>query len=153
MSAEKRRTVLAVSSGGGHWVQLRRLCSAFEGHRVVYVTVSAVYQREVGGDVFYTVRDVTRWNKLAWCLTAGKLLWILTRERPDVVISTGALPGYFAIRLARLFRARCAWLDSIANAEELSLSGRRIGPHVDLWLTQWEELSRDSGPRYEGRVL
>lgn len=153
MSTVPGRTILAVASGGGHWVQLRRLQPAFNGHRVVYVTVSEIYRQEVGEDVLYTVRDVTRWNKLGWCLTMGKLLFIIMRERPDVVISTGALPGYFAIRLARLFGARCIWLDSIANAEELSLSGEKIGRHVDLWLTQWQELSRDGGPRYEGKVL
>ena len=78
---------------------------------------------------------------------------MLLRERPDVVVSTGAAPGFLALRLGKLLRARTIWVDSIANAEELSLSGRRIGPHADLWLTQWEPLARPEGPLYRGAVL
>jgi len=35
----------------------------------------------------------------------------------------------------------------------LSLSGRRVGPWADLWLTQWEHLARPEGPEYRGSVL
>ena len=41
--------VLAVASGGGHWVQLRRVMRAFEGSEIVYVTTKAGYRTEVGG--------------------------------------------------------------------------------------------------------
>ena len=34
----KPRRILAVSSGGGHWVELMRLRPAFEGHDVAFVT-------------------------------------------------------------------------------------------------------------------
>jgi hypothetical protein len=52
-----------------------------------------------------------------------------------------------------LLGARTIWIDSIANVEELSLSGRRIGKHAHLWLTQWPHLAAPGGPRYEGSVL
>jgi hypothetical protein len=147
------KRVLGVSSGGGHWVELLRLLPAFEGHDVALVTVDIAYRNDAGKARFYTVRDVTRWNKIRWVQTITKLLWILAREKPDVVISTGALPGYFCLRLAKWFRARTVWLDSIANVDELSLSGQMIGAHVDLWLTQWPHLAKPHGPRYMGTVL
>lgn len=149
----RKRKILAVSSGGGHWVELIRLVPAFEGHAVVFVTVDKAYRGEIGSARFYTVRDVTRWNRLRWVQTLAKLAWILMRERPDVVVSTGALPGYFALRLARWFGARTAWLDSIANVEELSMSGRKVGRYADLWLTQWPHLAGLDGPQYRGSVL
>jgi hypothetical protein len=43
-----RKKILAVSSGGGHWVQLLRLAPAFKGHDVVYVTVNRNYRGQVG---------------------------------------------------------------------------------------------------------
>lgn len=149
----RRKKVLAVSSGGGHWVELTRLAPAFEGHAVVFVTVDEAYRGEIGSARFYTVFDVTRWNKLRWVQTIAKLAWILVRERPDVVISTGALPGYFALRLAKWFGVRTAWIDSIANVEELSMSGRKVGKYADLWLTQWPHLADLDGPQYRGSVL
>lgn len=153
IDAHKKKKILAVSSGGGHWVELLRLRLAFEGHDTVFVTVDEAYRSEAGSARFYTIRDVTRWNKLRWVQTFVKLVWILLRERPDVVVSTGALPGYFSLRLAKWFGARTIWLDSIANAQELSLSGQKVGKYADLWLTQWPHLAGKDGPLYRGAVL
>ena len=151
--ASRGKRILAVASGGGHWVQLLRLRPAFVGHDVAFVTVDACYRSEVEPHRFHTVTDATRWNKLKLLRMACELLIVLLRERPDVVISTGAAPGYVALRLGRLLGARTVWIDSIANVEELSLSGQRIGRHADLWLTQWPHLARPDGPRYFGAVL
>jgi hypothetical protein len=84
---------------------------------------------------------------------ALQIAWILMKESPEVVISTGAAPGYFAVVLGRLFGARTIWVDSIANADHISMAGVRVGRHADLWLTQWPHLSRPDGPHYGGAVL
>lgn len=147
------KRILAVASGGGHWVQLLRLRPAFEGHRVTYVTVRDSYRADVGDARFRVVNDATRWDKIGLVKMGLRLLWILLRERPHVIISTGAAPGYFAIRLGKLMGARCVWLDSIANVEEISMTGRIVGKHAGLWLTQWSHLARPEGPRFEGAVL
>ena len=78
---------------------------------------------------------------------------LLRRLKPDVVLSTGAAPGFFAVRLASLMGIRTVWVDSIANGEELSLSGQKAGRFVDLWVTQWEHLAKPDGPHYFGNVL
>ena len=86
-------------------------------------------------------------------MTALQIFFLVLRVRPDIVISTGALPGYMAIRLGKLFGARTIWVDSIANAHELSASGKHVGKFADLYLTQWEHLARDKGPLFKGAVL
>ncbi|MEO6436726.1 MAG: UDP-N-acetylglucosamine--LPS N-acetylglucosamine transferase [Tepidisphaeraceae bacterium] len=126
---------------------------AFEGSRIVYVTTLPSYRQFVQPARFYTVCDGSLWNKVCLVRMAAKILWILALERPDVIISTGAAPGYFALRMGRWFGATTIWVDSIANVEKLSLSGRKIGPYADLWLTQWPHLARPEGPRFEGAVL
>lgn len=153
MNERSRKRVLAIASGGGHWVQLLRLRPAFEAHHVAYVTVRESYRSDVAGARFYVVNDATRWDKPGLVRMALRLVWILLRERPHVIISTGAAPGYFAIRFGRLLGARTAWVDSIANVEEISMTGRIVGRFTDLWLTQWPHLARPEGPSYEGEVL
>jgi hypothetical protein len=146
--------ILALSSGGGHWVQMLRLRPAFEGCEVVFATVKEGYREDVADAEFRVVPDSNRWNKFALVKTALAILLLLWRERPDVVISTGAAPGYFAIRLGGLMGARTVWVDSVANAEELSLSGEKAGGCADLWLTQWPHLAEgDKRLRYLGSVL
>ncbi len=148
-----RRRVLAVSSGGGHWVQMMRIKHAFEGCDVAFATVHESYRAQVPDHRFYLVNDANRWTKFALLKAACRLAAIVWSEKPDVVISTGAAPGYLALRFGRLLGARTIWLDSIANAERLSMSGDYIGRCADLWLTQWPHLARPNGPHYSGSVL
>jgi hypothetical protein len=151
--SEKRPKVLAISSGGGHWVQLLRLRPAFEGCDVIYATVREGYREDVGQAEFRLIPDSNRWNKLALVRSAIAIFLLLLRERPEVVITTGAAPGYFAVRLGKWLGARVIWLDSVANAEEFSMSGVKSGGFVDLWLTQWPHLAGEGGPRFYGSVL
>ena len=149
----KQTKVLCVASGGGHWVQLLRLRPAFEGHDVAFVTVNRAYRGDVPDNRFYTVRDATRWNKFGLIIMLLQIAWVILRERPGVIISTGAAPGYAAIRIGKLMGARTIWLDSIANVEHLSMAGQKVQRHADLWLTQWEHLATPSGPTFAGAVV
>ncbi|WP_456632966.1 UDP-N-acetylglucosamine--LPS N-acetylglucosamine transferase [Bradyrhizobium sp. USDA 10063] len=130
-----------------------RIKHAFDGCEVSYVTVHESYRAQVPGHNFYVVNDANRWSKIALMKTAARLGSIVWKERPDIVVSTGAAPGYLALRLGRLLGARTVWLDSIANVEQLSMSGSWIGRSADLWLTQWPHLARPEGPHYAGSVL
>lgn len=147
------KRVLAIASGGGHWVELMRIKPALDQHDVAYATVSESYRSHVAGARFHVVPDVTRWDRVGLLRCSARVLALLLRERPEVVISTGALPGFFGIVLAKALGIRTIWLDSIANVEELSMSGQKVGPFADLWLTQWPELARPRGPHYAGAIL
>ncbi len=145
--------VLAISSGGGHWIQLLRLRPAFEGCSVTYATVRKGYRADIGDADFRVIRDANRWHKFNLLRSALGIFWLLVRIRPDVVITTGAAPGYFALRFGKWLGARVVWVDSVANAQELSLSGRKAGAIADLWLTQWPHLAAAQGPLFFGSVL
>lgn len=149
----QRKKVLAVASSGGHWAQLLRLRSAFEGHEAVFVTTQSDSRGDVASHRFHCIPDANRNSKLRMLLLMLRTFLVVLRERPDVVVSTGAAPGYFALRFGRLFGARTLWLESIANAEELSLSTKLVRPYADLLLTQWPHLARPEGPHYRGSVL
>lgn len=149
----RRRRLLAISSGGGHWVQLLRLRPAFTGCEVTYATVRDGYRSDVSDGHFLVIGDCNRTRKLRMLVCAVEILILLVRLRPDVVVSTGAAPGYFAVRFGRWIGAKTIWLDSVANAEELSMSGQMVGEYASLWLTQWEHLARDGGPAFLGSVL
>lgn len=147
------KRILAVASGGGHWVQLLRLRPAFAGCSVAYVTVQASYAEQVPGERFHVVCDATRWDRLKLIRMIFQVLWVLIKERPDVVISTGAAPGLIALRLGKWMGARTVWLDSIANVEALSMSGRKVLPFADLTLSQWPDVAAREGCQYKGAVL
>lgn len=148
------RRVLLVASGGGHWVQLLRLREAFAGLDCAYVTVQASYASQLPpGTRFHVVADATRWDRLRLVVMLLQMSWVMLRERPQVVVTTGAAPGVAALRLGKWLGARTVWIDSVANAEEMSMSGQKVRGFADLWLTQWPELARPEGPQYRGSVL
>ena len=154
MKTARKTKVVAISSGGGHWVQMLRLRPAFADCDLTLVTVRPGYRSDVGDGVrFRVIPDANRTNKFRLVCTALSVLWMLLRERPEVVITTGAAPGYFALRFGKLLGARTIWVDSVANVEELSLSGLEAGRYADLWLTQWPHLAGSPGPVFRGSVL
>jgi UDP-N-acetylglucosamine:LPS N-acetylglucosamine transferase len=153
MSAVQRR-ILAVASGGGHWVQMLRLDDAFRGCEVAYVSVHGDYSANVPGCKFYKVSDASRFDVWRLAVVALQLLVVIVRVRPHVVVTTGSFPGLLAIAIAKtVFRIRTVWIDSIANCEQLSTSGRLAGKFADRWLTQWPHLEAEGGPSYWGAVL
>ncbi len=158
----RKRRILAIASNGGHWVQLQRMRPAWDGCIVCYVTTAQGHEGAVEADAkargqhppsIYVVPEASRWQKGRLILQMLKIAILVLRQRPDVVISTGAAPGFFALAFGRLMGAKTIWVDSIANAEELSLSGKKAGRFADLWLTQWEDLSRPEGPHHKGSVI
>lgn len=161
--------VLAIASAGGHWVQLMRLRPAWEGFQITYVSTDVSRCEEIRDEArakgtssppCYTVVNATRWDKFKLLKQLVQITRILIKERPTVIISTGAAPGFFALRIGKWLGARTIWLDSMANAESLSLSGVKASSCADLWLTQWKHLAEDESgdlakrrPQYKGSVI
>lgn len=145
---------MVVCSGGGHWVQMRRILPAFAGMDIFYVSVEPEPDADLGDARYYPIANVTRRNPAAIPGILRRLARIIRAERPDVVVTTGAAPGLLAITMAKCLRqGRTMWIDSVANTERLSLSGWLARPVADAWLVQWEHLSRPKGPAYWGAVL
>jgi UDP-N-acetylglucosamine:LPS N-acetylglucosamine transferase len=154
MGKSGRHRILAVASAGGHWVQLARLSEAFADSDTLYVTTVAGETAPSGDRPVAKITDASRNEPWRIVLAIFQLALLMLRFRPEAVVTTGAAPGYIALRLARLRGCRTVWLDSIANAEQISLSAKLARPYADLWLTQWEELSRKTpGLQYWGQVL
>jgi UDP-N-acetylglucosamine:LPS N-acetylglucosamine transferase len=154
MGKSGRHRILAVASAGGHWVQLARLSEAFADSDTLYVTTVAGETAPSGDRPVAKITDASRNEPWRIVLAIFQLALLMLRFRPEAVVTTGAAPGYVALRLAKLRGCRTVWLDSIANAEQISLSAKLSRPYADLWLTQWEELSRKTpGLQYWGQVL
>lgn len=161
-TAGRPTRILAVASAGGHWVQMLRLRPAWEGLDVTYVTTDpslgaelATAARVVGKPApgFRVITEANRWWKWRLLRQMVELLFVILRTRPDMVLTTGASPGYFALRIGHFLGAKTIWIDSIANTEEMSLSGQKVRRYADLWLTQWKHLATAEGPHYLGAVL
>jgi len=149
----KKKKVMAVASRGGHWIQLNRLSAVWQDQDVVFITNDRSLRAHVGAAKFETVIDANMEQKPKLIVLALQTFFKVIKYRPDVIISTGAAPGFFALLWGKLIGAKTVWVDSVANAEELSMAGSKVKKIADVWLTQWPEVANKNGPLYKGRVF
>lgn len=153
-SSAPRKRVFAVASQGGHWVQLMRIVPAFrDKYDMMFCSTKTDYANVVGSDRFVVIKDYTRhnaWRILSVFTTAFKAM---RRFRPNVILTTGSGPAIAVILAGKLLGVKSIWIDSVANAEHLSLSGRiarRIATRV---YSQWPNVAQKSGVRYAGNIF
>jgi UDP-N-acetylglucosamine:LPS N-acetylglucosamine transferase len=155
MNAKTSIKICVAASAGGHLNQVLRLADSWKGHNTFCVTTTQVVARKLEqyGPV-YVVRECNRQHLLQTMYVFIQCIRIVLRERPDVVISTGAAAGCMMCFLCKLYGAKIIWMDSITNVERLSLSGRMVRYIADLFLVQWPELTRRyKNVEYVGTVV
>ena len=148
-----RPKLIALASGGGHWVQLQRLRPAFEGFETVYVSMFESYAEQVDGSRFYIVPDASRFDLKSFAPVFWRALKIMLRERPRAVVTTGSAPMLAFILLGRLLGCRTLWIDSIANSERMSSSGRLAKRLANRVISQWPEVAAREGFECWGAIL
>lgn len=150
---QPKAKLLAISSPGGHWIQLNRLCKQLENcYDIIYAMPDALFKPQQNTRV-YSIVDVSADDKWRLLPCALQVLYILLKERPKAILSTGAAPGAVAIGLGKLLGIRTIWVDSIANVKQLSRAGRLVQKHADVFLTQWQHLSDGQTVLFKGAVL
>jgi UDP-N-acetylglucosamine:LPS N-acetylglucosamine transferase len=145
--------LLAVASKGGHWEQLMLLRPAFEGFLVSFATTDAGLASRDGIVDALILPDANRDRPLLTVRCIWRAWSIVRATRPDCVITTGALPGLLCIIAARALGAKTIWVDSVANSERISASGRWARLFATRWMTQWEHLAKPPGLIFDGRLL
>ena len=68
-------------------------------------------------------------------------MWNLRfREKPKVVVTTGALISFPFCVYGKLMGAKVIYIETFARVNDRSLTGRLVYPIADLFLVQWESL-------------
>jgi len=146
--------ILAVASTGGHWEQLMQIAPAFEGGSVTFACTDARQAEHYDLPAFLSLRDYNQNEPLKMLRGLGETFVLVSRLKPDVILSTGAAPGLLCLLWGRVFGAKTIWIDSIANSEKLSLSGKLARKFCHVTLTQWEHLAqKENQPAYWGSVI
>lgn len=69
-------------------------------------------------------------------------LLIFLKEKPDVVISTGALSTVPMCLLAKFFRKKVIFIESFSKINSPTITGKLMYRYADLFLVQWEEMKK-----------
>lgn len=132
-----------VSSSGGHWEELMCLKPIMNEYHSIFIT-------EKGGQVedsklknIYVFPQINR-KENGFLFHLGKVFIkarkILKAERPDYLITTGALISYPFCLIGKLMGIKVIFIESFARVYNKSLTGKLVYPIADLFLVQWESM-------------
>lgn len=147
-----------VCSHGGHMTELLEVMAAFETHEVFFITYDSIPTRQMQNA--YLLKNIGT-NPLRMTRAAFTLLRALRRERPDVIVSTGAelaIPAFYLARLMRLLRllsTRTVFIESWTRVSMPTQTGRIVYPVSDVFFVQWRQLLPHYGrkARYGGIII
>lgn len=132
--------ICLVGSSGGHLTHLYLLKKFWSKHERFWVT----FDKE---DARSTLKD----EKKYWChyptnrniknLIKNTFLAVkvLIKERPDVIISSGAAPAIPFFYIGKLFGAKLIYLEVYDRIDLPTVTGKVVYPICDKFILQWEE--------------
>lgn len=150
-TAKRPLRVCLAGSGGGHVRQLLDLEPVWSRHDFFFVTEDTALSRSfdkawrthtVGHYAYGQARTKSPWTMIRGAIVNLIQSWrIIAKERPDVVITTGAGAMFFTVLWARLLGAKIVMIESFARFDHLSLFSRLTRPLAHRKVVQSKALA------------
>jgi len=132
-------TVLFACSAGGHLAQLVQLRRWYESKDRVWVTFELpdainllVHERTVWAyhPTTRSVKNLIRNFGVAWR--------VVRRERPAVIISSGAAIAVPFFVIGKIFRSKTVYIEVIDRIDTRTMTARMCSPFTDVFVAQDE---------------
>ena len=134
-------------SAGGHLTEMLQLEEAFREREHFFVTFKREDSRELARrERVFFVADPGR-SPLKLAKNILQSISLFARERPDVIITTGAGVAVPLCYLSKLFGKKLIYIESFCRIKDPSLTGRLLYPAADLFLVQWKETLASYGKK------
>ena len=133
--------ICLVGSSGGHLTHLYMLKPFWQNHDRVWVTfdkadAKSLLQNETMYPCHYptnrNIKNLLRNTVVAWK--------VLRKEKPDLIISSGAAVAVPFFYLGKLFGAKTVYIEVFDRIDKPTLTGKLVHPITDLFIVQWEEM-------------
>jgi UDP-N-acetylglucosamine:LPS N-acetylglucosamine transferase len=137
--------ICIVASAGGHLAELQSLLPVISEYDYFYVTF---YLKNVTTNLpertYFVVNPDIRNPRLgipAFAINFFQSLFILLKERPNVVITSGATVAFTFCYLAKfLLKSRIIFIETMSRINSPSLIGRLLHPIADVFIVQWRSM-------------
>ena len=141
------KKVLFISSTGGHLnelLQLEPMFKKYDYHIITEKDKSTLsLQEKFPGKVKYLIYG-SRKHMLSYpfkfIANSFKSLYYYLRIRPKYIITTGTHTAVPMCYIGKIFGSKIIFIETFANRNSKTLSGRLVYPIADLFLVQWEEM-------------
>mgnify|MGYP004645602223 FL=1 len=141
------KKVLFIASTGGHLnelMQLKPMFKKYDYHIITEKDKSTVslkddYGKKIDYLVFGT-KDHMLTYPFKFIYNCFKSLVLYIKIRPKYIITTGTHTAVPICYIGKLFRSKIIFIETFANINTKTLSGKLIYPIANLFIVQWESM-------------
>lgn len=140
------KKVMFISSTGGHLselLQLKELFKKYEYYIVTEKTKDNMYLKDKFKKVSYLIygtKDHMLSYPIKLLINCFISLFIYIKVRPNVIITTGAHTAGPMCCLGKIFGSKIVYIETMANIETKTITGKIIYKFADLFIVQWESM-------------
>lgn len=144
-----KRTVMFISSTGGHlneMMQLKKMFDRYDYHIVTEKTKSNLwlekkYKNRVDFLTFGTKDHMITYPfKLLY--NCFKSIYIYIKVHPDYIITTGAHTAGPMCCIGKILGSKIIYIESFANISTKTVTGKLLYPIADKFIVQWENMKK-----------
>lgn len=132
------------SSSGGHFNQMYKISLEYNNFDKVFITEETNYSKKVlENKSTYFFKIMNRKEKFFYIKFINNIIKsfkILRNEKPDLIISTGALITVPVCLVGKIMGAKIIFIESFAKVNTPTLSGKIVSRFSDKIIVQWEEM-------------
>ena len=135
--------VCLVGSSGGHLTHLYMLKPFWQDKERFWVTFNKEDANSIleGEQVYHCYYPTNR--SLKALLINTRLAWkVLRKERPDVIVSSGAAVAVPYFYLGKLFGMKTIYIEVFDRIDKPTMTGKMVYPVTDRFIVQWEEMKQ-----------
>ena len=142
-----KKKVLFISSTGGHLNELLQLSPLFEKYDSYIITEKDKANenlKQTYGERLYFLPYGTRAKLFTYIFKylflCFKTLYLYAKIRPKVIVTTGTHTAGPICILGKIFGSKIVYIETFANTNRKTATGRLLYPIADLFIVQWEEM-------------
>lgn len=132
--------VCLVGSSGGHLTHLYMLKPFWSDKDRFWVTFDKEDARSVlEGEKMYPCYFPTNRNIINLIRNIGVAWKVIRKERPDVIISSGAAVAVPFFYIGKLFKCKTVYIEVFDRIDKPTMTGKMVYPVTNKFIVQWEE--------------
>ena len=135
--------VCLVGSSGGHLTHLYMLKPFLENKDRFWVTFDKEDARSLlKGEKVYSCYYPTNRNVKNLLKNTAVAWKVLRKERPDLIISSGAAVAVPFFYLGKLLGAKLIYIEVFDRIDKPTMTGKMVYPVTDQFVVDWEEMKK-----------
>lgn len=135
--------VCLVGSSGGHLTYLYLLKPFWKDRERFWVTFDKEDARSIlENEIFYPCYYPTNRNLKNLIKNTILAFKILRKERPDIIVSSGAAVAVPFFYLGKIFGAKTVYIEVFDRIDAPTMTGKLVYPVTDRFIVQWEEMKK-----------